>query len=203
MEEVRLAKCSTYLERYHKFQDDIVKELAKTQEALGDAISKINWPQDLQQFIAENRTDKVPAPPVEYVPYKQQYSHPNQNNSARVVSTLAATGASSSVVKKPSAPTPTSLGATAPPAAAASVKKARAVYDYAAADETELGFDVGDIINVTKIDDSGWWEGTRGSRAGMFPGNYVELIDESSPAAAAAPAVAAAAARKCKVRNER
>jgi len=160
MEEARLAKLSACLEKYHKFQDDIMKELAKSQEALGDAISKINWPQDLQQFIAENRTDKVPLPPVEYVPYKQQYSHPNQpTTGARVVSTRSATNTSASVVaKKPSTPQTSGL------------RKARALYDYAAADETELSFDVGDIITVTKIDDSGWWEGTLNGRSGMYPG---------------------------------
>merc|ERR1712232_424038 len=54
--------------------------------------------------------------------------------------------------------------------------KAKALYEYAAADATELSFAVGDIIKVTKQDDSGWWEGENKGKFGMFPGNYVELI---------------------------
>ena len=48
---------------------------------------------------------------------------------------------------------------------------------FQAADETEITFDPGEI--VTEIDqiDEGWWigEGPDGHR-GMFPANYVELI---------------------------
>ncbi|XP_032806690.2 drebrin-like protein B isoform X2 [Petromyzon marinus] len=55
---------------------------------------------------------------------------------------------------------------------------ARALYDYQAADDTEISFDPGDLIsNIEQIDD-GWWNGSGpdGSR-GMFPANYVELVE--------------------------
>lgn len=54
---------------------------------------------------------------------------------------------------------------------------ARALYDYQAADETEVTFDPGDIItNIEQIDD-GWWRGqTPDGSFGLFPANYVELI---------------------------
>jgi len=54
---------------------------------------------------------------------------------------------------------------------------ARALYDYQAADETEITFDPGEI--VTQIDqiDEGWWIGDApDGHRGMFPANYVELI---------------------------
>ena len=76
----------------------------------------------------------------------------------------------------------------APPRASATVVKARAEYDYQAQDDTELGFDVGDILIITKQDPSGWWEGNINGRSGMFPGNYVTLIDSNAPAT-----------KKCKV----
>lgn len=56
--------------------------------------------------------------------------------------------------------------------------KARALYDYQAAEDNEITFDPDDIImNIEMIDD-GWWlgDGPDGKR-GMFPSNYVEVID--------------------------
>ncbi|XP_061194534.1 drebrin-like protein B isoform X2 [Saccostrea echinata] len=55
---------------------------------------------------------------------------------------------------------------------------ARALYDYQAADESEITFDPDQIItNIEQIDE-GWWTGMGpdGSH-GMFPANYVELIN--------------------------
>lgn len=45
-------------------------------------------------------------------------------------------------------------------------------------DDTEISFDVDEIIiNIEQIDD-GWWRGTRklDGTSGLFPANYVELI---------------------------
>ncbi|KAI8426556.1 hypothetical protein MSG28_005353 [Choristoneura fumiferana] len=54
---------------------------------------------------------------------------------------------------------------------------ARALYDYQAADESEITFDPGDIITHIEQIDAGWWQGVgpRGS-FGLFPANYVELL---------------------------
>lgn len=56
--------------------------------------------------------------------------------------------------------------------------KARALYDYQAADETEISFDPGDIITHIDQIDEGWWQGLApdGKTYGLFPANYVELI---------------------------
>lgn len=56
--------------------------------------------------------------------------------------------------------------------------KARALYDYQAADDTEISFDPGDLItNIEKVDE-GWWQGLApdGITYGLFPANYVELV---------------------------
>lgn len=45
-------------------------------------------------------------------------------------------------------------------------------------DDTEISFDVDEIIIEIEQIDEGWWRGTRqldGSN-GLFPANYVELI---------------------------
>ncbi|KAM9801232.1 LOW QUALITY PROTEIN: drebrin-like protein B [Neosynchiropus ocellatus] len=54
---------------------------------------------------------------------------------------------------------------------------ARALYDYQAADESEITFDPDDIITGIDMVDEGWWRGFGpDGRYGMFPANYVELL---------------------------
>lgn len=56
--------------------------------------------------------------------------------------------------------------------------KARALYDYQAADESEITFDPGDIITHIDQIDEGWWQGLGPDGTyGLFPANYVELIN--------------------------
>ncbi|XP_077593455.1 drebrin-like protein B [Stigmatopora nigra] len=55
--------------------------------------------------------------------------------------------------------------------------RARAVYDYQAADDTEITFDPDDVITGIEMVDEGWWRGYGpDGRFGMFPANYVELL---------------------------
>lgn len=55
--------------------------------------------------------------------------------------------------------------------------RARALYDYQAADESEISFDPGDIITHIDQIDEGWWQGLAPDGTyGLFPANYVELI---------------------------
>jgi len=56
-------------------------------------------------------------------------------------------------------------------------KCAKALYDYQAAGEDEVTFDPEEIIEDIEMVDEGWWIGTvRGTR-GLFPANYVELME--------------------------
>lgn len=55
--------------------------------------------------------------------------------------------------------------------------RARALYDYQAADESEITFDPGDVITHIDQIDEGWWQGLGPDGAyGLFPANYVQLI---------------------------
>jgi len=54
--------------------------------------------------------------------------------------------------------------------------KAKALFDYEAANETELGFKAGDILTVTEQDTSGWWYAELNGKQGFVPNNYVEVI---------------------------
>lgn len=56
--------------------------------------------------------------------------------------------------------------------------KAKALYDYQAADDTEITFDPGDIITHIDAIDEGWWQGLGPDGTyGLFPANYVEVVE--------------------------
>ncbi|KAI6202474.1 hypothetical protein M3Y96_00952800 [Aphelenchoides besseyi] len=50
----------------------------------------------------------------------------------------------------------------------------RAMFAYDAQDTDELSFQEGQIIELVKKDESGWWQGRIGPKSGLFPANYVE-----------------------------
>jgi drebrin-like protein len=56
----------------------------------------------------------------------------------------------------------------------------RALYDYEAADETEIGFKEGDLIREIETIDEGWWRGQDPfGNVGLFPANHIELLSGS------------------------
>ena len=58
---------------------------------------------------------------------------------------------------------------------------AMALYDYQAADETEISFDPGQLITHIDQIDPGWWQGLGpDGNYGLFPANYVETVDSST-----------------------
>jgi len=57
------------------------------------------------------------------------------------------------------------------------IYSARALYDFEAQDETELDFKEGDIIKVINQIDDAWYEGERDGKVGMFPVEYVEILN--------------------------
>lgn len=54
------------------------------------------------------------------------------------------------------------------------VVKAR--FNFQQTNEDELSFNKGDIINVTRTEEGGWWEGSLNGKAGWFPSNYVREV---------------------------
>ena len=58
------------------------------------------------------------------------------------------------------------------------IEKVRAVYGYEAEVGDELTFDENATIYVIAKNEDGWWEGKCNGATGLFPGNYVEFIDE-------------------------
>ncbi|XP_054747234.1 src substrate cortactin [Anastrepha obliqua] len=55
-----------------------------------------------------------------------------------------------------------------------------ALYDYQAADDDEISFDPDDTITHIEMIDEGWWRGLCKNRYGLFPANYVQLVNQQA-----------------------
>lgn len=55
----------------------------------------------------------------------------------------------------------------------------KARFNFQQTNEDELSFNKGDIIQVTRQEEGGWWEGSVNGKTGWFPSNYVKEIKGS------------------------
>lgn len=56
--------------------------------------------------------------------------------------------------------------------------KVRALYDYEAAESDELDFKAGDTFEkLEDEDEQGWCKGRKDGRVGLYPANYIEVIE--------------------------
>ncbi|KAM0286972.1 hypothetical protein ACHAQH_000657 [Verticillium albo-atrum] len=81
----------------------------------------------------------------------------------------------------------------APAGAQAGGKRAVIQYDYEKAEDNEIELREGQIVTNIEMVDEDWWMGTNSKgESGLFPSNYVELVeDEPEQQSAPAPAPAA------------
>lgn len=83
-------------------------------------------------------------------------------------------------------------------AAGSGGKRALVQYDYEKAEDNELELKEGEYVTNIDMVDEDWWMGQNSKgESGLFPANYVELVEEETEpqtTASAAPAAAAAAA---------
>eukprot|EP00058_Branchiostoma_floridae_P004302 XP_002589790.1 hypothetical protein BRAFLDRAFT_90471 [Branchiostoma floridae] len=56
--------------------------------------------------------------------------------------------------------------------------RCKAQYSYAPENMDELRLEVGDVIEILKQEEEGWWEGSLNGKSGVFPSNFVEVIKE-------------------------
>ncbi|CAH0605847.1 unnamed protein product [Chrysodeixis includens] len=68
--------------------------------------------------------------------------------------------------------------------------RCRAVFSYQPANPDELPLCVGDVLEVLGEVEEGWWQGRRQGRIGVFPSNFVVMLDPPQPAPPFEPAPA-------------
>ncbi|BFZ09204.1 hypothetical protein BsWGS_12243 [Bradybaena similaris] len=59
-------------------------------------------------------------------------------------------------------------------------KKCKVLFEYKKENDDELDLGVGDILDFHRQVEEGWWEGTLNGKHGVFPSNFVEMVDESA-----------------------
>ncbi|XP_059056686.1 CD2-associated protein-like [Achroia grisella] len=68
--------------------------------------------------------------------------------------------------------------------------RCRAVFSYQPANPDELSLGVGDVLDVLGEVEEGWWQGRRQGRVGVFPSNFVVMLDpQPVPPVEPAPAL--------------
>lgn len=60
-------------------------------------------------------------------------------------------------------------------------RRCKAVYSYTQNNNDELTLAVGDIIEFLGEVEEGWWRGQLSGKTGVFPSNFVEVYQSSSP----------------------
>ncbi|XP_076078692.1 uncharacterized protein LOC143048726 isoform X1 [Mytilus galloprovincialis] len=63
------------------------------------------------------------------------------------------------------------------------IKRAKVLYSYEPDNEDELKLDIDDVVEVFKQEEEGWWEGSLHGKVGVFPSNFVQVIEEIEPTA--------------------
>ncbi|KAL2122626.1 hypothetical protein VTJ04DRAFT_3081 [Mycothermus thermophilus] len=125
---------------------------------------------------------REPTPPPAPAPRETHVSStPAAAVAVASVAAAAAVGAGvASTVERepPAAPTPASGGG----------KRALVQYDYEKAEDNEIELREGEYVTNIEMVDEDWWMGTNAQgETGLFPSNYVELVEDEPEEEVAAP----------------
>lgn len=63
-------------------------------------------------------------------------------------------------------------------------RRCKVVYSYKQNNGDELNLGVGDVIEVLEEVEEGWWRGRLNNNTGVFPSNFVVLLETTSPQSA-------------------
>lgn len=59
-------------------------------------------------------------------------------------------------------------------------RRAIVAFSYDRVNEDELWLQVGDVIEVLGEEETGWWRGRLNGQIGVFPSDFVKIMDEST-----------------------
>lgn len=63
-------------------------------------------------------------------------------------------------------------------------RRCKVIYSYRENKADELSLAVGDVIEIFEEVEEGWWRGKLNGKVGVFPSNFVEMIESVSPTSA-------------------
>lgn len=187
-------------------QETIAPALTTTVQNIRRATEAIDRQADINGFITATTTHSVKPPEAKYEPYagSSEASRAQSRMSMSPVTLKKADSMSPIVTSSIPNGTPstqsTASTVSVPPAAAAAApvasttaaastaaptgglrQQVRALYNYDATEDSELSFKANERLVVLQKDDSGWWQGELNGRVGMFPSNFVEVVDPNAP----------------------
>ena len=144
---------------------------------------------------AVERLAPRPVPVPQELPREEELPAERETHNPRAAAVAVAAVASTAAVGAAVA-----RGADHGPSAAAEAtggRKAVVQYDYEKAEDNELELREGEYVTNIEMVDDDWWMGTNAQgESGLFPSNYVELVDEDEEEAVHQPPAPPLAARR-------
>lgn len=155
--------------------------ISKTREIyLNDGSLDSRSPSSVQSVKRGSLPEQRSTPSVEASRRRASDQPPNQlakrTGLEERAHTIGHTGRSSPVS---SAFPPRRTSDTMPLPQRATCHQVRAVYNFTAEEDDELGFSAGDIIEVVDRSDASWWRGRLRGKSGLFPANYTEPMTKN------------------------
>lgn len=187
LEENRMDSMKEWFLSVVASQEAIPPALSTASQNMRKVAEAIDRQADIAGFISSNTTGSVKPPEAKYEPFASSTDSPGMpRQSSRmsmspvaIVKSQAPSGANGAVTSPAAVHT---AAAAAAPSAAPVKQLVRALYNYDATEDSELSFKANEKLVVIQKDDSGWWQGELNGRVGMFPSNFVEIIDPNAPA---------------------
>ncbi|XP_054463813.1 GRB2-related adapter protein 2a [Anoplopoma fimbria] len=153
--------------------------ISKTREIyLNDGSSDSTSPSAVQSVKRGSLPEQRNAPAAIVASPRRASDQPHNQLAKRAgleerAHTIGHTGRSSPVT---AVHPPRRTSETMPNPQRASTQQVKAVYDFIAEEDDELGFGAGDIIELLDRSDASWWKGRLRGKSGLFPANYTVLL---------------------------